>query len=301
MGDTNGLKLINDVFGHAAGDNLIKSTAEILTKSCRKEDVIARWGGDEFIILLPNTSSKSALDIINRIKSNFRTKKFDYEYLNISLGYSVKKYIDKPLSVVIKEAENNMYKSKSIEGQQIRKLIVDSMVNYLYEGDFELKNHIDRLKKYSREIGIILNLSQEDMNKLELLCEIHDIGNVSLDKDILFKIGDLTYEDWEEIKKHPGVGYRIAKSIPELTHVANYVLYHHEKWDGSGYPHNLKGKEIPLLSRLFSVVDTFDAMTQDKQYRKAFSRELTIDYLKNNAGTQFDPKIVDIFVNCVLN
>lgn len=299
MGDTNGLKLLNDVFGHTAGDNLIKTTANILNKSCRQGDIVARWGGDEFIILLPRTSSKTALKIINRIKSNFNTDKFDYDYLNIPLGYSVKKHMSKSLLEVISEAENNMYKNKAIEGQQIRKLIIGSMIDYLYEGCIEVKNHMERLKKYTTEIGEKLKLTQEDINKLNIVCEIHDIGNVSIDKDILFKMGALNDEDWEEIKKHPEIGYRIAKSIPELTDVANYILHHHERWDGQGYPLKLKGEEIPLLSRIFSIVDAFDSMTQDKFYRKAYSKKQAIQYLKDNAGKQFDKDIVEIFLKII--
>lgn len=299
MGDTNGLKLINDVFGHAAGDNMIKSTADILSKSCRQEDIIARWGGDEFIILLPNTTSRTTLEIINRIKSNFRIEKFDIDYLNISLGYSVKKSQSTPISEIIKEAEDSMYRNKSIEGKLTRRLIIGSMVNHLYDGNIEVKYHMDRLKDYTLKIGKTLKLRKEDFDKLNKICEVHDIGNVSIDRDILFKSKILTEEDWKEIKRHPEIGYRIAKSIPELSDIANYILHHHERWDGTGYPHGLKGDEIPLLSRLFSVVDTFDAMTQDKPYRRAYSREHAIEYLKDNAGRQFDPNIVNVFIGLV--
>ncbi len=299
MGDTNSLKLINDVFGHAAGDEMIKSTANILTKTCRQDDIIARWGGDEFIVLLPKTSSNDAMEIISRIKSKFSDDRFDFDYLNISLGYAVKEDKTIPISEIVKKAEDDMYKNKSVEGKQVRKLIVSSIINHLYEGNIEVKNHMDRLKRYTREIAIILGLPEEDLEKLNILCEVHDIGNVSIDKNILFKTDPLTDLEWDEIKKHPEIGYRIAKSIPELTNIANYILYHHEKWDGTGYPHQLKGQDIPLLSRIFSVVDTFDALTQNKTYRKAYSNEYALKYIKDNAGKLFDPDIGNILVNKV--
>lgn len=299
MGDTNGLKLINDVFGHEAGDKMIISTANILTQSCRKDDIIARWGGDEFIILLPKTPSKMALEIINRIKSKFKTEKFDMDYLNISLGYSVKKDPSIPLTETLKEAENNMYKNKSIEGIKVRKLIVSSMINYLYDGNIEVKQHMERLKTYTSKLGKELNLPTEEVDKLNILCEVHDIGNVSVSKNALSKPGVLTEDDWMEIKKHPEVGFRIAKSIPELSDIANYILHHHERWDGHGYPHKLKGEEIPLLSRIFTIVDVYDAMTQDKTYRKAYPKECVLKYIKDHAGLRFDPKIVEIFLQVV--
>ncbi|MBU5312972.1 diguanylate cyclase [Tissierella carlieri] len=300
MGDVNGLKIINDVFGHLAGDEMLQSIAEILKVSCRKGDIIARWGGDEFIILLPNTSSSITEEIIDRIYSNCKDRELDMQYANISLGYAVKDHNDMDIMKVLVEAENNMYKNKIIDGKKVRDIIISSMIQYLFDGNYEIKYHIDRVKNYSLALANRLNLSNSDRNKLILLAEVHDIGKISISKEILEKPRELDELEWNEIRKHPEIGYRIAKSIPELADIAELILYHHERWDGKGYPHELKEEEIPLLSRIFSVVDVYDAITQNKPHRKAMCLDEAIDFLLKNKGIQFDPYIVDSFVKILL-
>ena len=125
---------------------------------------------------------------------------------------------------------------------------------------------------------------------------LHDLGKMSVDKRILEKRGKLTENEWMEIKKHPEAGYRIALASPELVHIADFILCHHENWDGSGYPQGLKGEEIPLLSRIVAVVDAYDAMSNDRPYKKARSKDAAIQELRKYAGTQFDPNIVDAFL-----
>ncbi len=301
MGDVNGLKIINDVFGHLAGDKMLKSIAEILKVSCRKGDIIARWGGDEFIILLPNTSSSVTEEIINRIYSNCKDKELDMQYANISLGYAIKDSKDTDIMEILVEAENNMYKNKIIDRKKVRDIIISSMIQYLFDGNYEIKYHIDRIKNYSLALANRLNLSNSDKNKLILLAEVHDIGKISIPKEILEKPGELNELEWDEIKKHPETGYRIAKSIPELSDIAELILYHHERWDGNGYPHKLKGEEIPLLSRIFSIVDVYDAITQDKPHRKAMTLEEAVDFLLKNKEVHFDPYVVDSFVKILLH
>jgi HD-GYP domain-containing protein (c-di-GMP phosphodiesterase class II) len=142
-----------------------------------------------------------------------------------------------------------------------------------------------------------MKLSAKELDGLSLLAVLHDIGKVGIRESVLQKPGPLTPEEWEEMKKHPEIGYRITQNIPELAAVAEYILYHHERWDGKGYPRGLKGEEIPLLCRILAVADAYDAMTSDRTYRKAMSREEAIAEIKRNAGTQFDPIVADNLIN----
>lgn len=300
MGDVNGLKIVNDVFGHFVGDKMLKSIAEILKSSCRRGDIIARWGGDEFIVLLPNTNSTITEEIINRIYANCKDNELDMQYANISLGYAIKDDDSKDITKILIEAEDNMYKTKLLDGKKVREIIISSMIQHLFDGNFEIKYHINRIKNYSIALANRLNLSNSDKNKLILLAEIHDIGKISIPKEILEKPGQLNELEWNEVKKHPETGYRIAKSIPELSDIAELILYHHERWDGNGYPHGLKREEIPFLSRIFSIVDVYDAITQDKPHRKAMSLDEAVDFLTKNKGIIFDPYLVDCFIKILL-
>lgn len=299
MGDVNGLKIINDVFGHLAGDKMLITIANILESSCRKGDIIARWGGDEFVILLPNTPINIVEEIIERIMNNCNNSELDLQYANISLGYAVKDRKDINIVDVLVEAEDNMYKNKVMEGKKVREVIIASMIQYLYDGNYEVKYHIDRIRDYAKLMSKNLNLPKKEENKLLLLADTHDIGKISLKKEVVSSTELLSPSDREEIKKHSETGYRIAKSIPELMEVADLILYHHEFWDGNGYPHGLKGDEIPYLARIFSVIDTYDASTQDKPYRKALTQEEAIDLLLSQKNKQFDPDIVDEFIKII--
>lgn len=299
MGDVNGLKIINDVFGHLAGDKMLIAIGDILRTSCRKGDIIARWGGDEFIILLPNTAIENVKEIIQRIMTNCKNNELDLQYVNISLGYAIKESTDINIIDVLVEAENNMYKNKVIEGKIVREIIIASMIQFLFDGNYEIKYHIDRIRNYSRLMAKELNLSKKEECKLLQLADTHDIGKISLSKELLSSTGKLSESEWEEMKKHSETGYRIAKSIPELMEVSDLILYHHEHWDGKGYPHGLKGEEIPYLARIFSIIDVYDAITQDKPYRKAISNEEAKEYLISQKEKQFDPNIVDAFIKII--
>ncbi|NLT94795.1 MAG: PAS domain S-box protein [Clostridia bacterium] len=299
MADVNGLKLVNDVFGHTEGDMLLRKAAEAIKKCCRKDDIVCRWGGDEFLVVLPNTSAQTAEEIIKRIKLACRKYETEHLRLSIALGCATKEKPGESLMAVIKEAEERMYRQKLNEGKSFRNSITSTLLATLFAKSMETEEHAQRLKDYCKKIGTKIKLTSKEMDELFLLAVLHDIGKVGIREEILKKSGPLTEAEWEEMKKHPVIGCRIAQNTPELGPIAEYILYHHERWDGKGYPQGLKGEEIPLLCRLLAVADAYDAMTSDRPYRKALPKEKAIVELKNNAGTQFDPEIVNIFLEII--
>lgn len=305
IGDINGLKLINDSFGHAEGDKLIVEISTILKNCCHHLGVIARTGGDEFTILLPRTDSAATYRIVEKIASDCekRAQQDDVgvHFTNISLGYATKTTADESLEKIMQIAEDFMYKQKLFEYKSLHSSILSSIKRTMFEKSNETEEHAQRLRQLSKKLGQAIGLSDEELVSLELLSTLHDIGKISIDSNILTKKDTLTDEDWREIKKHPEVGYRITQAAPDLIHISEYILSHHERWDGSGYPQGLKGEDIPLLSRILAIVDAFDAMSQDRIYRKALTQQQAIEELSKNAGTQFDPDIVKVFTEKVLN
>jgi len=295
LGDVNGLKLTNDVFGHQEGDKLLKTASDIIKDVCRTEDIVARWGGDEFVILLPQTSYKRAEEICQKIKSRCANNKSSVIDLSISLGYSTKEYGDQDIQKVLKLAEDFMYRHKLTESKSQRSSIIYAIQNSLYAKNHETEEHAERLIQYCLAVGHELKLSDEEIDNLKLFAVLHDIGKIGISDKILLKPGPLDELEWYEMRKHPEIGYRIAQSSPDLLQIAEYILSHHERWDGTGYPHKLKGEDIPILSRILSVADAYDAMTSDRPYRKAMEPEGAIRELHDYAGSQFDPLIVSIF------
>jgi diguanylate cyclase (GGDEF)-like protein/PAS domain S-box-containing protein len=304
IGDINGLKLVNDAFGHEEGDTLIVETAKIIQRCCRPSDITARTGGDEFMVLMPKTDAEQANDIMNQIKQrceNYnRNLPNDAYSLNISLGFATKETMNDQLNGIIKVAEDFMYKRKLLEHKSSHSAILSSIKATMQEKSHETQEHAERLTYLSKELGRTMNLSEQEMDELELLATLHDIGKVGISDQILNKPDKLTSEEWIEMKKHSEIGYRIAMSSPDIAPIAEFILSLHERWDGAGYPQGLAGIEIPLLSRIVSVVDAYDAMTEDRPYRKAMSNEEAASELKDSAGTQFDPKIIQQFLERVL-
>lgn len=296
MGDLNGLKIINDSIGHLEGDKLLKSISKVIKKSCRKDDFIFRWGGDEFCILLPKTTDLEAEAICERIKKNCKLETKTLIPLSIALGVSNKNDLSKSIDLVLVEAEDKVYREKLVNEKTIRKDIVDSLNKELSLRHGDTKSHINRVKKYAVKLGNKMNLSKEELYDLEMLAEFHDIGKVGIPVEILSKPGKLSKEEFQIIKTHSEKGYRIAMFNPEFEKIAGCILTHHEKYDGTGYPLGLKGDEIPLLSRIISIVDSYDAMTSNRLYKKKISKEEAKEEIKKYSGTQFDPFVVEKFL-----
>ena len=303
IGDINGMKLINDSLGHVKGDKLLCDVAHILKRCVREGDIVARTGGDEFTLLLPRADKETAKTIVDKIRalcSEMRSEDESGIFIDIALGYATKIDPSESLDKVIMLAEDLMYRRKLLEQRSLHNDYLSYIKTTMLEKSNETEEHAERLVRLSRKLGEELGLSDNKLDELELVAMLHDIGKISIDKNILNKTENLSDEDWREIKKHPEVGYRIAKSTSGLNHIAEYILCHHEHWDGRGYPLGWSGSDIPLLARIISVVDAYDAMTQDRAYRKALTEEAAVNELIKNKATQFDPHIVDTFIEKVI-
>jgi diguanylate cyclase (GGDEF)-like protein/PAS domain S-box-containing protein len=304
MGDVNGLKSTNDTYGHAEGDRLLIATAKILAQSCRCDDIIARIGGDEFCILLPRTDLSGAEAICNRIEKACQEYKSEPNkrefHPSIALGFAAKTNPNQTLDRILKEAEDMMYRRKALAHELIRESANILPIEAQKEENEQREDYTDRMVRLTIQLGTAMGLNDEQLLELDLLSRLHDIGKVSIDDKILAKPGKLTEEEWIKVKQHPAAGFRIAQASIELVRISRLILSHHERWDGTGYPQGLAGREIPLLSRVIAVIDAFDAMTRDKPYRKAITKEAAINEIIENADKQFDPMIAEIFVTRVL-
>ncbi len=296
LGDINGLKLVNDTIGHHAGDKLLITVANLLKKYFRSEDVVARWGGDEFAIILPKTTTLVVEQILERIKKAC-VKKYSIKDLPISISFGIFTKLDESLKVetALKLAETNMYKNKLLEKRSSSSAVISAIERMMYEKSYETEEHSRRLVALSVKLGKSIKLSESALNDLAIFAELHDIGKIAIPEAILLKKDKLTDKEWDIVKRHSEIGYNIARTSPQLMPIAEDILCHHEWWDGSGYPQGLKGDKIPMLSRIVLIVDSYDVMINGRPYATAISKEAAMKELVNCSGTKFDPAFVKIF------
>ena len=300
MADVNGLKLTNDAFGHMAGDKLLQDVATILKHECRSDEIAARIGGDEFMLLLPRTGEAEAEAIVQRIQKEIGRKKNDSMILSVSFGWATKEDVTTDIAAVYIQAEDQMYRHKLSESTSMKRETLKLITKSLYEKNRTEKLHCERVSELCKNIGRALQLSPEDISELGLFGVVHDIGKIGIAEKILSKTGNLETAEWIEIQRHPEIGYQILRSVNEFSHLADFVLAHHERMDEKGYPRGLQGKEIPLQSRILSIAEAFDAMSSDSGYKGRLSEEAAVTELVKNAGTQFDANLVQVFVEKVL-
>ena len=297
MGDVNGLKLINDSFGHSAGDTLLREIGGMLKETCRAEDVLARIGGDEFVILLYGTGEAGADRLCQRIYKACKIyeKKPDKQtfYLSISLGHATKTTNDLSIDDLLREAEHMLYRKKNPDRKKVRTTIINAVKKQLVAKNFESPVQNDNFMKLLVQLGERLNLTPENIALLQLLQETHDMGELSLDEKLLGKdISSYTTEELAEYKKHAETGYRVALAVPEMNDIAPDLLAHHEHWDGTGYPRGLKGEDIPLLARIICVLDAYHDLSQNYGTNGLVDTKIIVDEMLTGSGTKFDPTIL---------
>lgn len=303
VGDINGLKRVNSKLGTTVGNDLLKTTAQIFQSSCRSTDLVSRTGGDEFTIMLAGSGAKAAESIIRRIDAAVAAYNgsvdSDLLRISLSLGYATKTHSGISIEEVERMADDQMCGSKLLEQRSMHSTVVASIKSTMVAKSRETEEHAERLSSLTRKLGEALGLSPAELNELELFSVLHDIGKIAISDKILNKPGDLTADEWRQMKKHSEIGCEIAKASPELNPIAGYILTHHENWDGSGYPFGISGEEIPLASRILAIADAYDAMTQDRVYRTAMDHLVAVSEIRKDRGVRFDPAVVDVFLELI--
>lgn len=302
--DIDNLKLVNDAFGHQVGDRMLVKSAEVVRNSCRDDDLVFRWGGDEIVVLLTRTGREEGEMVLKRIRENTADSEFEPVDLSLSAGLAIlHEYREgEGIDQVLEEAESRMYKNKMEGREEVTKRILTAITDELEHRSEPVMEHSRRLRELSVKLGEELGLKEDELEKLAEASIYHDIGKLTLEQKLLDKkYSELTDEEEEEMAAHAETGYQILKEIPGMADIAQIVLHHHEKWDGSGYPRGVKGEEIPYLSRVLSVANAYEYLTGEHYHpSKRLSRKEAIKELRRSAGSRYSPEIVEEFIEGVL-
>lgn len=328
--DVDLFKQFNDIFGHPVGDQVLKSVAGILQQQARNSDLAARYGGEEFALLLPNTDAEGALQMAERLRAAIAEQSWPKRLITVSLGVSTLHPLMPDAGTLVTGADRALYHSKregrnrvthverlpepsdetsekSSSGHGLTAAELQRAYDSTIEGwsrvldlrDKETEGHSVRVTELTLRLARQIGLSEEELVYIRWGALLHDIGKMGVPDHILLKPGPLTPEEWSVMQKHPTLAYDMLSMIGFLLPALDIPRYHHEKWDGSGYPCGLKGEQIPLSARLFAIVDVWDALCNDRPYRAAWTADKARAYIQEQAGTHFDPQVVDIFLRIV--
>ena len=317
MADLDGFKLVNDTYGHAAGDEVLKRIAAVMRRACRDADVIARYGGDEFLMILPETGLKQAVRCAERIQSAIEREEFRYgdsDCIPIGCSYGIAVYPDdtKEAHDLISIADRNLYQAKAEGGNRIVARggtsiettlshltgfdLFWAMVVAVDNKDGYTRRHSESVTDIAVRLGTAMNMDNQQLETLRIAGTLHDLGKIGVPDSVLRKPGKLTPEEARVMQQHPVFGALIVGALPEMDDVVLGVRHHHERFDGRGYPDGRAGEDIPLIARIIGVADAFSAMTTCRPYRKALSEAEALSQIREGLGTQFDPELGRLFL-----
>lgn len=323
--DIDYFKRYNDLYGHIAGDKVLEKIGQLLKSKLSNKDIAARYGGEEFAIIIPNCDEEGAIVVGEAIRAEIEKTYFEgqenlpNDNLTISVGVSSYPGKSKNKTELINSADDALYRAKffnknrvesyhsileelkeDIEEEHIDLISsIKTLISVINAKDRYTYAHTERVVIYTQMIANKLGLSEEDKKTLKYGAYLHDIGKIQIPMEVLNKKMRLTDNEWNLIKDHPKNGAKIIQPVKSLQRVIPLILHHHERYDGTGYPGKLKGKDIPYLTRILSVADSFDAMTSSRPYKESMSFEDALNELKRCSDTQFDPDIVDTFIETI--
>ncbi len=330
--DIDRFKTINDTYGHAAGDTVLRGFAEALKSRVRATDVVGRYGGEEFMLVLPETSVDDAAALADKLRLDVAAMRHridgDQE-VSITASFGVTGGVGDRLRVdtLVREADAAMYAAKALGRDQVyayaepdddttvvrspispagRTMALELGRQAHGAAAEALASIITPLPHYRGRPSVLiativsalarsLELPDHEVDKIRVAALLHDVGKIGIPQAILDKPSSLTPAEWRSVVQHPRIGQVILEQATTLRDAVPIILHHHERFGGEGYPYGLRGHEIPLGARIVAIADAYDAMIQDRPYREKVSHRAAVEELKRNAGTQFDPELVEIF------
>ena len=301
MTDLDGLKVINDTFGHEIGDKALQAMARIIAGCIPPDAFVARVGGDEFAVLLLATTKEAVKDVCSAIRENInRYNRGKVIPLHLSLGYALVEEKEMTSEELLATADKWMYREKSRQSGTKRSQFYNTLKEMLIARDYITEGHADRVKTTTISLAKAAGIPSIQIPDIELFAYFHDLGKVGVSDVILNKCAPLTESERREMQQHSEIGHRIALAMDDLATISDWILKHHERWDGKGYPYGIAKNDIPIQCRILAITDAYDAMISDRPYRKAISSSSALEELLRNAGTQFDPDLVEKFVKIMM-